>query len=75
MNLNENTNSMIKEYYVYILTNQHRNVLYIGVTNNLTRRVAEHKAKLNKGFTYKYNCEMLVFYETLPNISQAITRE
>ena len=57
------------------MTNKHNNVLYIGVTNNLTRRVAEHKAKINKGFTYKYNCDKLVYYEWSSSITSAISRE
>ncbi len=56
---------MNKEGYIYFMANQHNNVLYLGVTNSLVRRIAEHKAKINKGFTYKYNCEKLVYFETL----------
>ncbi len=61
--------------YIYFMTNTHNNVLYVGVTNNLARRVAEHKAKVNKGFTYKYNCDKLVYYETFASIIVAISRE
>ena len=61
--------------FVYFMSNAHNNVLYIGVTNNLTRRVAEHKAKINKGFTYKYNCDKLVYYEKFDLIVEAIARE
>ena len=61
--------------YVYFMSNNYNNVLYIGVTNNLTRRVAEHKAKINKGFTYKYNCDKLVYYEKFDLIVEAIARE
>jgi putative endonuclease len=50
-------------------------VLYIGVTNDIVRRVAEHKTKINKGFTYKYNCEKLVYYETFALMIEAIARE
>lgn len=57
------------------MANQHNNVLYIGVTNNLSRRVAEHKAKVVKGFTYKYNCDKLVYYEAFDLITDAISRE
>lgn len=57
------------------MANRYNNVLYLGVTNNLTRRVAEHKAKINKGFTYKYNCDKLVYYETFDQITEAINRE
>jgi putative endonuclease len=61
--------------YIYFLTNKYNNVLYIGVTNDIIRRVAEHKAKINKGFTYKYNCEKLVYYEQFKMMTDAITRE
>ena len=60
---------------IYFLTNHYNNVLYVGVTNNLARRVAEHKAKINKGFTYKYNCDKLVYYEAYTLITDAIARE
>ncbi|TAK78239.1 MAG: GIY-YIG nuclease family protein [Gammaproteobacteria bacterium] len=66
---------MSKEYYIYLLTNQHGNVLYTGVTNNLIRRVYEHKNKLQKGFTERYNVDRLVYYEAYSNIADAITRE
>jgi len=61
--------------YVYFLTNNYNNVLYLGVTNNIIRRIAEHKAKINPGFTYKYNCDKLVYYETFTSITAAIARE
>jgi putative endonuclease len=64
-----------KEYYVYILTNKNNHVLYTGVTNNLQRRVYEHKNKLFKGFTKKYNVNKLVYYEVTDDISAAIDRE
>jgi putative endonuclease len=66
--------AMSKEYYVYILTNKSR-TLYTGVTNNLMRRVYEHKDKLVKGFTSKYNLQYLVYYETTTDIYAAIARE
>ena len=63
-------------YYVYILTNAHKTVLYTGVTNDLKRRVYEHKNHLDKGsFTSKYNVEYLVYYEVTNNIESAISRE
>ena len=62
-------------YYVYILTNYNNRTLYIGVTNNLERRVSEHKQKLIEGFTKKYNCNKLVYYEHFLSIKQAIERE
>ena len=65
----------MKQYYVYMLTNKHHTVLYIGVTNNLLRRVYEHKHNLVKGFTQKYNCHKLVWYVITPNILSAITQE
>ncbi len=62
--------------YVYILTNTHRSVLYTGVTNDLVRRVYEHKHHLDKGsFTSKYNAEYLVYYEATNNPVAAIERE
>lgn len=64
-----------KNYYVYILANKSNNVLYIGVTNNLKRRVLEHKNKVNKGFAYRYNVDKLVYYEHFTNILEAIKRE
>ena len=66
---------MKNESYIYFLTNHYNNVLYIGVTNDIIRRVIEHKVKINKGFTYKYNCDKLVYYETFNSITDAITRE
>ena len=65
---------MSKEYYVYIMTNKSR-TLYTGVTNDLLRRVYEHKNKLIKGFTAKYNIQYLVYYETTSSIDSAIARE
>jgi putative endonuclease len=62
-------------YYVYILTNSRNTVLYIGVTNDLARRISEHKLKLIKGFTSKYNVDKLVYYETFSDPNQAIHRE
>jgi len=64
----------MKQYYVYIMTN-HSRTLYTGVTNNLERRVYEHKHKLVPGFTQKYNITMLVYYEETPDVHVAIARE
>lgn len=64
----------MKEYYVYIATNHNRG-LYIGVTNDLARRMYEHKHKLNPGFSSKYNINKLVYYESTPDVNLAITRE
>ncbi|OGW17407.1 MAG: hypothetical protein A3K09_05455 [Nitrospinae bacterium RIFCSPLOWO2_12_FULL_47_7] len=64
-----------KQYYVYILTNKTNRVLYIGVTNNLSRRMFEHKNKLMEGFSKKYNLTKLVYYETTTDVKSAIGRE
>ena len=66
---------MPKHYYIYILTNQRNTALYTGVTNNLLRRVYEHKQKFVKGFTDRYNINKLVYYETLESAYEAISRE
>ena len=66
---------MEKHYYVYILTNKHNKVLYTGVTNNLQRRVYEHREKLIEGFTKKYNVDKVVYYEETESIEAAILRE
>ena len=66
---------MSKTYYVYLVTNWNNKVLYIGVTNNLERRLYEHKNKLVKGFTEKYNVNKLVYFEQSSDIESAITRE
>ena len=65
---------MSKEYYVYIMTNKSR-TLYTGVTNNLMRRVHEHKNKLVPGFTSKYNIKLLVYFESTSDVNEAILRE
>src|SRR6185503_2451537 len=65
---------MSKEYYVYIMTNKSR-TLYTGVTNNIMRRVHEHKNKLVPGFTSRYNIQFLVYYESTPSIHVALERE
>ena len=65
----------MKTYYVYMMTNKHHNVLYIGVTNNLIRRVYEHKEGLIEGFTKKYNCHELVWYQQTDDVTAAITQE
>jgi putative endonuclease len=62
-------------YYVYILTNYTNTVLYTGVTNDLVRRVFEHREKLVKGFTQKYNVDKLVYYEATEDVLSAIGRE
>jgi putative endonuclease len=62
-------------YYVYILTNKSNKVLYIGVTNDIARRVYEHKTKMIEGFTKKYNLDKLVYLEETDSIESAILRE
>jgi putative endonuclease len=64
-----------RNYSVYIMTNEWNTVLYTGVTNDLQRRVYEHKEKLVEGFTKKYNIGKLVYYETTDNVESAIVRE
>ncbi|MFA6554511.1 MAG: GIY-YIG nuclease family protein [Candidatus Paceibacterota bacterium] len=66
---------MNKVYYVYILTNDKNGTLYIGVTNDLRRRLHEHKNNLVKGFTEKYSIHKLVWYECTNSIDSAIQRE
>jgi putative endonuclease len=67
---------MQKGGYVYIMTNRHHTVLYIGVTNSLIRRVDEHKQKRNpKSFTARYNVDKLVYFEGFHEIGEAIARE
>jgi len=63
------------QYYIYILASQKNGTLYIGVTNDLERRVLEHKQKINEGFTSKYNVNMLVYFESFQYINDAILRE
>ena len=66
---------MSKQGFLYILANKHNTTLYIGVTNDLKRRVAEHKLHINSGFTDKYNIEKLVYYEIHEHMHDAIQRE
>jgi len=65
----------MKQYYLYILASKKNGTLYIGVTNDLLKRVYEHKNNLMGGFTEKYNVHNLVYYETFSNIYDAIARE
>lgn len=60
---------------VYMLSNKYNNVLYIGVTRNLQRRLAEHKLHINQGFSAKYNTDKLVYYEWYDRLDVAIKRE
>ena len=66
---------MERTYYVYLLTNWNNTVMYVGVTNNLQRRIHEHKNKLVEGFTKKYNVDKLVYLEECSDIKTAIERE
>ena len=65
----------IHQYYLYIITNKKNGVLYIGVTNNLERRMFEHKNKLIKGFSARYNLDKLVYLEVYQYVEDAIKRE
>jgi len=65
----------MNQYFVYILTNKSNRVLYIGVTNNLERRMYEHKNKMIDGFTKRYNLTKLVYFEETSDVSSAIERE
>ena len=64
-----------RQYAVYIMCNWENTVLYIGVTNNLGRRVLEHEDGELKGFTQKYNCKKLVYYEVTESVHVALERE
>ncbi len=66
---------MNKQYYVYIATNKRNTVIYTGITNDLNRRMYEHKNKLVKGFTKKYNIDKLIYYEVFSNPEEAIMAE
>ena len=63
-----------RPYFIYIMTN-HSKTLYVGITNDLQRRVYEHRGKLVDGFTKKYNISQLVYYETTDDVRSAIARE
>ena len=65
----------MKGYYVYILFSNKSGTLYVGVTNNLVKRIYEHKSKFVEGFTKKYNVDKLGYFEKYNNIEQALTRE
>ncbi len=65
----------MKQYFVYILASARNGTLYIGVTNNLIRRVWEHKEGKIEGFTQKYNVHILAYYEVYQDVKEAITRE
>ncbi len=65
----------MKNFYVYILCSRKNGTLYIGVTNDLNRRIQIHKKKLNSGFTKRYGVDRLVYYEIFESIVDAIRRE
>ena len=65
----------MREYYVYILASKPRGTLYIGVTNDLVRRVYEHKNEIIEGFTKRYGVHLLVHYEQCKNVASVIWRE
>ena len=66
---------MGKKGYVYMLTNKNNKVIYTGVTSNLEQRLYQHKSKIVRGFTQKYNCSKLVWYEVSEEVGSAIMRE
>ena len=66
---------MHDKFYVYFLKSNNGHALYIGVTNNLHRRLSEHRAAAKFCFTWKYCCTNLVYFEIYPNVRQAICRE
>ena len=66
---------MYNTYYTYIMSSRNNSTLYIGVTNDLERRVTEHKSGSGSVFTRKYHCHKLVYFETFSDIDQAIARE
>lgn len=65
----------MKNYWVYVLASQKNGTLYVGVTNDLSRRIYQHKKKLEDGFTRKYNVNQLVYAEEYYSINEAISRE
>ncbi len=65
----------IHQYYVFILASKIRGTLYIGITNDLQRRVYEHKVGIKKGFTQKYGVNKLVYFEVFKNVNESINRE
>ena len=66
---------MSRQFYVYILASRRNGTLYVGVTNDLARRIGEHKAKLVPGFTRQYDVHLLVYFEAYDSILQARARE
>ncbi|MBQ8365736.1 MAG: GIY-YIG nuclease family protein [Bacteroidaceae bacterium] len=65
----------VHQYWVYIMSNKSRKVLYIGITNDLYRRYIEHKTGIVEGFTKKYKCHYLIYFEEYKSVDDAIARE
>ncbi len=65
----------MKQSFIYIITNKNNTVIYTGVTSDLVKRMHQHKTKFYKGFSAKYNCNKLVYFETFTDIREAIKRE
>ncbi|MBR2416918.1 MAG: GIY-YIG nuclease family protein [Bacteroidaceae bacterium] len=65
----------VHQYWVYIMSNKSRKVLYIGITNDLYRRYIEHKTGIVEGFTKKYRCHHLIYFEEYNIVDEAIARE
>ena len=66
---------LVRSYYVYLLTNWNNKVMYVGVTNDLARRIYEHKSKFVPGFTEKYQVQKLVYFEETSDVEAALARE
>ena len=66
---------MVREYYVYILASRRNETLYIGITNDLARRVFEHRAGTGARFAKRYGVKLLVYFESYPDVRDAITRK
>lgn len=66
---------MERQFYIYIMANKRNGTIYIGVTNDLARRVYEHREGLAKGFTSRYGLKSIVYYEVFDSVSLAIQRE
>ncbi len=66
---------MSRTYYVYLLANRNNRVMYVGITNNLKRRLYEHKHKIVEGFPEKYNANKLVYFEETSDVHAALSRE
>jgi len=65
----------MKKSYVYFITNKNNTTIYIGITSNLLKRIYQHKTKFYSGFSEKYNCNKLVYFEEFNDVNQAILRE